>query len=96
MARVQPGGYHTLLRPAPPRGGDDQVDPAEAHRPGHRLALPQRTEEGVEGIAGEVPIEQGVEQAGETVSLLSLTPNEGVQATAPRLIVTKFTLLLPV
>jgi hypothetical protein len=43
-----------------------------------------------------MPIEQGVEQAGETVSLLSLTPNEGVQATAPRLIVTRFTLLLPV
>jgi hypothetical protein len=29
-----------------------------------------------------VPVEQGVEQAGETVSLLSPTSNEGVQATA--------------
>ena len=29
-------------------------EPAEDHRPGHRLALPQRAEEGAEGIEGEV------------------------------------------
>ena len=31
--------------------------PAEAHRPGDRLALPQRAEEGVEGIKREEPVE---------------------------------------
>ncbi len=30
--------------------GHDQVESAEDHRPGHRLALPQRAEEGAEGL----------------------------------------------
>ena len=51
VARVQPRGHHTLLRPAPARGRDAQVEPPEAHRPGHRLALLQRAEEGDETIS---------------------------------------------
>ena len=30
--------------------GHDQVQPAEAHRPRHRLAIPERTEERIEGV----------------------------------------------
>src|SRR3972149_1345301 len=51
MARVRPGGRGTLLCPASARGGDDQVEPPEDHRPGDRLALPQRAQEGAEGLA---------------------------------------------
>ena len=29
-----------------------KIEPAEAHRPGHRLALPQRAEEGAERVTG--------------------------------------------
>jgi hypothetical protein len=50
-----PGGYGPLLRPAPARGRDAQKQPPEAHRPRHRLALPQRAEEGAEGIMGHTP-----------------------------------------
>ena len=46
VARVRPRGYGPLLRAPPPRGRHDPVEPAEAHRPGDRLALPQRAEEG--------------------------------------------------
>ena len=78
VARVRPRGHRALLRPAPPRGRDDQEQPPEAHRPGHRLALPQRAEEGVEGIEGGGPWSRRV----STVSLPSPAPNQGVQATA--------------
>ena len=50
VARVRPGGYAPLLRPAPPRGGDDQGQSAEDPRAGHRLAIPERAEEGAEGM----------------------------------------------
>ena len=52
----RPGGASTIPRtpyassPPAPRGGDDQVEPAEDHRAGHRLAVPQRAEEGAEGM----------------------------------------------
>ena len=39
MAGVRPRGYSALLRSAPARGGDDQEQPTEDHRRGHRLAL---------------------------------------------------------
>jgi NitT/TauT family transport system substrate-binding protein len=41
LAGVRPRGHGALLRPAPARGGDDQVEPAEDHRRGYRLALLQ-------------------------------------------------------
>src|SRR5213593_1631770 len=50
MARVRSGRHYSLLRLAPARGRDDQVESAEDHRPGHRLALPQRAQEGVEDV----------------------------------------------
>src|SRR5438552_13989690 len=50
MAAVRPRRHDPLLRPAPPRSGDDQVHAAEDHRPGHRLAVSERAEEGVEGM----------------------------------------------
>src|SRR5262252_6432094 len=50
MAGARPRGHCALLRAAPARGRDDQVEPAEDHRPGHRLALPQRAQEGAEGM----------------------------------------------
>ncbi len=54
VARLLARGHTTLLRPAPARGWDDQVEPAEAHRPGRRLAVPQRAEERAEGIARDL------------------------------------------
>jgi NitT/TauT family transport system substrate-binding protein len=56
-----PGGYGAVLRPAPARGRDDQSEPPEARRPGHRLALLQRTEEGVKVSKGAEPGEQAGE-----------------------------------
>ena len=35
---------------APARGGHDQVEPAEAHRSGYRLAISERVEAGAEGL----------------------------------------------
>ena len=60
VARVRPRGHAALLRPAPARGRDDQVEPAEAHRPGHRLAVPQRAEEGAEGMITGATLLRGV------------------------------------
>src|SRR4029453_18254300 len=51
VARVRPPGHRTFLCLAPPFGRDAQEHPAEAHRPGDRLALPQRAQEGAEGVA---------------------------------------------
>src|SRR5215469_8335831 len=45
MARLQPRRDHAFLRAPPARGRAHQSEPAEDHRPGHRLALPQRAEE---------------------------------------------------
>ena len=39
-ATYDPEDTRALLRPAPARGRDDQVEPAEDHRAGHRLAVP--------------------------------------------------------
>src|SRR5438128_12644981 len=50
VASVRPRGHRPLLLAPPARGGTDQVEPSEDHRPRHRLAVPQRAEEGVEGI----------------------------------------------
>src|SRR3989441_811473 len=51
VAGVQPRRHDALPCPPAPRGRDDQVQSAEDHRPGHRLALSQRAEEGAEGLA---------------------------------------------
>ena len=50
VARGEPRRHAALPRPAPARGRDDQDEPAEAHRPGHGLAVLQRVEERAEGI----------------------------------------------
>src|SRR2546427_11324264 len=50
VASVRPRGHPPLLLAPPARGGTDQVEPSEDHRPRHRLAVPQRAEEGVAGI----------------------------------------------
>jgi hypothetical protein len=41
VARVRRGRHKSFLRAPSPRGGDDQVEPSEDHRPRHRLAIPQ-------------------------------------------------------
>src|SRR5207245_11092321 len=41
MARVRSRRHYSLLRLAPARGRNDQVESAEDPRPGYRLALPQ-------------------------------------------------------
>ena len=41
-----------IMRPPPPGDGDDPGYAPEAHRPGHRLALPQGAEARAEGITG--------------------------------------------
>src|SRR5207244_7536157 len=50
MARVRSGRHYSLLRLAPARGRDDQVESAEDHRSRHGLALLQRAEEGIENM----------------------------------------------
>ena len=52
LARVRSGGYGAIPRPPAARSWDDQDQSPEDHRAGDRLALPQRTEEGAEGLAG--------------------------------------------
>src|SRR5437870_6204210 len=49
-ASVRPRGHPPLLLAPPARGGTDQVEPAEDHRERHRLAIPERVEEGAEGV----------------------------------------------
>jgi hypothetical protein len=51
VAGLPSGRYLPLLRPAPPRGRNHQGEPQQADRPGGRLAVPQRAEEGTEGVA---------------------------------------------
>src|SRR6266481_2915992 len=51
VAGVRSRGLGPCLFAPAARGRNDQVEPAEDHRGWHGLALPQRTEEGVEGIA---------------------------------------------
>ena len=51
MARVRSRGHGTLLRPAPARGWDAQVESADAHCARNRLAVLERVEEGAEGVA---------------------------------------------
>jgi NitT/TauT family transport system substrate-binding protein len=46
-----PGGHGALLCATPAGGRDDHEHPAEAHCPGHRLALPHRAEAGAEGLS---------------------------------------------
>ena len=53
------------------RGRDDQVEPAEDHRAGHGLAVPQRAQEGAEGMITRRDLLRGV--AG-TVGLLGWPP----------------------
>src|SRR5262249_51879226 len=56
MARLQSRRHGALLRAALARGRNDQVLATEDPRPGHGLAVLQRGEEGIEGIAkGTVP-----------------------------------------
>jgi NitT/TauT family transport system substrate-binding protein len=50
LAGLRPGGHAAVLRAPAARGGFDQVQPAEADRRAHRLALPQRTQARVEGL----------------------------------------------
>jgi NitT/TauT family transport system substrate-binding protein len=50
VARLRSRGHASVLRAPPSRGRDDQIESAEGPRPGRRLALPQGTEEGVEGV----------------------------------------------
>jgi NitT/TauT family transport system substrate-binding protein len=50
VARVRSRGHYPVLRPATAGGGDAQVKPPEAYRPGHRLALPHGIKAGTEGI----------------------------------------------
>ena len=50
VADGQPRGDAPLLRAAAPRRRHDQGHSAKDPRPGHRLAVPERAEEGVEGI----------------------------------------------
>src|SRR5262249_6602453 len=64
VARVRPRGHGALLRASPPRGRHDQVDPPEDHRPGDRLALPERAEEGAERMIGRRTFVSGLALAG--------------------------------
>src|SRR5213594_1475092 len=50
MARVRSGRHYSLLRLAPARGRDDQVESAQDHRSRHGLPFLQRAEEGAEGM----------------------------------------------
>src|SRR5256712_3622339 len=50
MARVRSGRHYSLLRLAPARVRDVQVESVEDHRSRHGLALLQRAEEGVESM----------------------------------------------
>src|SRR4029434_7824513 len=50
MARLRSRGHGPLLCAAAPRGRDDQVEPAADHRGRHGLAVPERAEEGGEGM----------------------------------------------
>src|SRR5439155_19852737 len=81
LARVRPRGHRALLRPAPPRSGDDQVHAAEDHRPGHRLAVSERAEEGVEGMITRRAFVHGLAAVG-TVGFGIARP-EGARAEPP-------------
>src|SRR5262250_1661721 len=50
MARARPDRYRAVLGAAPTRGGAHQERSQQDHRPGYRLALTQRAEEGAEGM----------------------------------------------
>ncbi len=50
VAGVRSRGQRALLLSPPPRGGHDQVEPAEDYRPGHGLAVFEGTEERVESV----------------------------------------------
>ena len=56
VAGVRPRGYGPLLHAPSSRGGNSKVDPAEDPRSGHRLGLPERVEEGAEGIGAEMTV----------------------------------------
>src|SRR6185436_9359072 len=51
MARLRSRGHHALLFAATGRGRDDQVEPAEDHLAGDRLALLARAQEGAEDMS---------------------------------------------
>src|SRR5262245_46019827 len=51
MASIRPRGCGAVLRAAAARGRNDQVEPQQDHRRGHRLALLQRAQAGAEGVS---------------------------------------------
>src|SRR5215470_15769098 len=55
MARFRPRGYCPLLYSSASGSRDDQVLASEDHRPGHRLEVPERVEEGAQRLTGVVP-----------------------------------------
>src|SRR2546426_7513 len=71
MARVRSGRHYSLLRLAPARGRDDQVESAEDHRSRHGLALLLRAEEGAEGMINRREFLSGLTLAG-TAGLLGV------------------------
>src|ERR1043165_9210696 len=50
MARLRSRGHHPLLFAAAGRGRHGEVEPTEDHRPGDRLALLARAQEGAEDV----------------------------------------------
>src|SRR5205809_5747304 len=72
VARVRPGGHVALLRAPPEGGGNDQEQSTKNHHPECGLALPQRAEEGVEGMITRRALRSGLALAGGG-GLLGLT-----------------------
>src|SRR6266446_5752525 len=73
MASVRPRRHAAVLCSAPARGWNGQVRPQQAHRPGHRLAVPQRAEEGAQGMNRREFL-RGATLAG-TVGLVGVPPS---------------------
>ena len=50
LAHLSSRGHAALSRASLARSRHDQIGPQQTHRAGHRLAVPERTEKGVEGL----------------------------------------------
>ena len=55
LARLRLGGHPPLLRPASARGRHYSVEPAEDPRPRRRVAICERAQKGIEGVAHAGP-----------------------------------------
>src|SRR5436309_16108065 len=82
VALIRTGGVTLVLRATSARGRHDQGESAEDPRPGDRLAIPQRAEEGAEHMIHRRAFVQGLSLLG-AASVLDLHPRQAEGESAP-------------